>query len=171
MEWIILFIVSWVLFILLADWKKLKVNIWCGAAAIFCQMAADSMAGHHKLYYIENPVLHILGSSVFFGLGPVFVIATLLAQFHPSRKPLVILNIIILTALYSLQELLLLARHVLVYTNWHFTESLFLNLVVLAALSWFSITVLGKGRHRPLKEAAGGDEGVAPADERGDKQG
>lgn len=145
MEWIILFIVSWIIFFLLADWKKLKLNIWCGLLAVSFQLIIDNTAMHHKLYDIKNPVLHFLGSSAFFGFGPVFVVGILLAQYQPVKWRMKVLHVIVLTCLYSAEELLLSSRKVLFYTNWHFHDSLFLNLISLATLSWFSIVVLNKG--------------------------
>lgn len=144
MEWIILFIVSWILFILLVDLKKLKRNIWGGILAVALQYSIDTNAMVHELYKINNPVIAIKGSSLFFILGPVIVIGTLLAQFHPQKKIFIIMHIIILAALYSLQEIFLLMTEVLEYLNWHFYDSVVVNIAAMTLLSWFSLVVLGK---------------------------
>ena len=44
MEWVIVFIANWILFFLLVDWKKLKLNIWCGILAVAQQYAEDVQA-------------------------------------------------------------------------------------------------------------------------------
>ena len=144
MDWVILFIVSWVLFILLVDWKKLKINIWCGLLAIALQISIDSQAMHRSFYKVAKAVANIGGSSAFFVLGPVLVIATLLAQYHPHKRWMRILNIFVFSGLYSLQELLLLARGNLLYLNWDFIDSVIVNIVVMSVLSWFTIVVLDK---------------------------
>lgn len=144
MEWIILFLVSWIILFLLVEWKKFKFNMWCGLLAVAFQFIIDSTAMEHKLYEIKNPILHIMGSSVFFGFGPVFVIGTLLAQYQPAKRWMAVLHVIVLICLYSVEELLLLSRQVLLYTNWHFPDSMFLNLISMTALSWFSLIVLNR---------------------------
>jgi len=63
----------------------------------------------------------------------------------PSKKRwLRIVNIFAISALFSLQEILLILSGNLAYTNWHFTSSLFINVCVMIVLSWFSIVVLDK---------------------------
>lgn len=145
MEWVILFAASWTLFFLLKGWEKLRLNMWCGLAAVAMQFAIDTTSFQKGLYNIENPVIPLWGSSVFFCLGPVFVISCLLAKYHPIRPKLVITNVVILVGLYSLQEYLLLARNVLVYHNWSFSESIFINFIVITTLSWISFFILGRG--------------------------
>lgn len=144
MEWIVIFIVSWLLFIFLVDLKQIKVNIWSGLLAAILQLSVDTQAMSHKLYKINEPVINVFGSSLFFMLGPVLVIALLLAQFHPEKRWMTVLNVFILSGLYSLQELFLISRESLVYTNWHIIDSITVNTVVMAVLSWFSIIILDK---------------------------
>ncbi len=145
MEWIILFVVSWILLILLVDLKELKKNIWCGLTAVSMQLMVDTNAMTHKLYSVENPVVHISGSSLLFVLGPVFVIGVLLSQFQPMKRWKAVLYVVVLTALYSIQELFLTIRKVLIYHNWHFVDSLVVNLSAIIVISWVSIVVVKKG--------------------------
>jgi hypothetical protein len=144
MEWLILFIVSWILFFFLVDYKALKSNIWCGLLAVFLQLVIDTNSIQQGRYSINNSFVSILGSSICFVLGPVIVMATLLAQFHPEKRWIRILNIFAFSALYSLQELLLLLSGSLTYNAWIFFDSLIINTIVMMALSWFSIVVLKK---------------------------
>ncbi|MGE5405694.1 MAG: hypothetical protein ACM3PP_12230, partial [Candidatus Saccharibacteria bacterium] len=146
MEWIILFVISWVLLFLLADWKALKTNVWCGLLAMGMQVWVDSHYIQHKLYGVHKPVIDIFGSSAFFVAGPVFVIGVLLAQFYPAKRWARIVHLIVITALFSLQEYLLVKRSVLHYINWHQMDSLGVNVAAMALLSWFSIVVLLKER-------------------------
>ena len=145
MDWIILFIISWTLFIFLVDWKKLKFNIWCGILAILMQTAVDSQAISHKLYKINDLIISLWGSTIFFTLGPVFVIGTLLAQFYPVKKWIKVANIFIVSGLLSLQELFLIIRKDIIYINWHAIDSAVVNIGAVTLLSWFAIVILNKG--------------------------
>ena len=144
MEWVILFAASWALFAALVDLSKLKTNIWCGLLAIFAQLYTDFRATGHKLYGVEKPVAQVLDSSVFFTFGPVLVIGVLLAQYHPRKRWMAAAHVLAVSALYSAQELWLLGRNAVLYTEWSFGESVMINVAVIAVLSWFSIAVLGK---------------------------
>lgn len=144
MEWIIIFAVSWVVFFILVDFKEFKLNSMCGVLAIFLQLSVDTNMMEHGLYKIHEPIIDILGSSVFFGLGPVFVIGTLIAQYHPEGRLLRLLNILVLTTLYTIQEVMLINAGVLEYTNWHVIDSILINVFAMTILSWFAIVVLNK---------------------------
>lgn len=144
MEWIILFAVSWILFFVFVDFKKLIINMWCGVLAIALQLSIDTHSMTHGSYTVKNPMVGVFGSSLFFVAGPVFVIATLLAQYYPKKRWLRIVSVFVFTALYSFQELLLLLSDELTYENWHYFDSLVVNTVVMATFGWFSIVVLNK---------------------------
>ena len=150
MEWVILFVISWVVFIFLVDLKNFKINFWCGVLAMALQLGVDSQAVSHKLYKITDPVICVWGSSFFFVIGPVFVIGTLLAQYHPAKKWMMLFNIIVISGLYSIQELLLIFSDRLLYINWHFINSVFVNVCAVTVMSWFSIVILNKGAERNL---------------------
>ncbi|WP_073149589.1 hypothetical protein [Paramaledivibacter caminithermalis] len=146
MEWIILFLANWSIFLLLVDWKKLRINIWSGLFAILMVMTVDYCNTLNKRYIINNGIINILGSSLFFLVGPVFVIGTLLAQYHPQKKTITILNVIVLFILYSSVELVLVLRGAVEYLNWHFYDSLIINIGAISLLSWFSMVILNKWR-------------------------
>lgn len=146
MEWSVLFVINWVLFFLLVDWKTLKINIWAGFFTAFIQMFVDSQFISHKLYVIHNPVIDILGSSLFFQAGPVFVIGVMFAQYHPVKKWAVILNVPVVSTIFSIEEYLLVKSNALEYTNWHQIDSIGVNIAAIGLLSWFCIVILGKGK-------------------------
>lgn len=146
MEWIILFLANWVVFLLIADWTKLKSNIWSGLLAIVMAVVVDFCNTINGRYIIKDNIIHVLGTSLFFLVGPVFVIGTLLAQYHPRKKWLTILNVIVLFILYSFTEFILVLRGAVEYVTWNFYDSLIINIGAISALSWFSIVVLNKWR-------------------------
>ncbi|HYE82594.1 MAG TPA: hypothetical protein VEG39_10585 [Clostridia bacterium] len=148
MEWQILALVSWVLFLLLVDCSALKCNIWCGLVAVLLQIFVDNIGVSHGLYEIRKCSFCIAHSSFFFTMGPIIVIGTLMPQYHPKTRVLRILNVLMLTALYTLQEILLLARENVVYNNWHFADSVGVNLVSMVFLSWFIMIVMNRGSEK-----------------------
>jgi hypothetical protein len=138
--------VSWVIFILLVKWKELGINVWGGVLAAILQLAVDTNAMNHTLYKVHNGVVDVLGSSLFFVLGPVFVVGTLLAQNHPYSKKKTIVNVLVTSLLYTVQEIALLSRKVLEYVNWNLLDSAVVNTSAMIMLSWFSIVVLDRMR-------------------------
>lgn len=148
MEWPILFIINWIVFVTLVDWKKLKKNIFGGlfivAVAIFVDYHYTSLG----FYIIHDPFIKCLGSSLFFLFGPVFVTGTLMAQYHPCKRLMTIINIIVICTLYSIIELVLVSRGVVEYINWNYFTSLIINIGAITVQSWFIIVVLGKWREK-----------------------
>ncbi|MCG8542334.1 MAG: hypothetical protein MJA82_20730 [Clostridia bacterium] len=144
MEWIILFFGNWIIFLLLVDWRGLKINIWSGLLAILAATVVDFCNTMHGRYMINRPVICVLKSSLFFLIGPVFVIGTLFAQYHPKKRWLIILNVLVIFTLYSFVELTLVARGAVEYVKWNFLDSVLVNISVITMLSWFSIVVLKK---------------------------
>lgn len=144
MEWVILFVISWILFFLLIDYRALKINIWCGFLAIALQLSVDTYAMNHGLYIVNKHAVNVWGSSLFFVIGPVFVISVLMSQYHPRRRGLRIVTIFVYALLYSIQELLLLFSGSLTYIEWKFYNSLVINVCAMVIISWFAMVVLNK---------------------------
>lgn len=142
MEWVILFIANWILFFLFIDWKKIKYNIWCGATAMALQLGFDTNAISHDFYVINRPGVEILGSSLFFLLGPVLIIGIFIGQFHPLKKWLRITNVIVFAALYSIQEWLLIARGAVEYHRWDYIDSVLVNISAMIIISWVAVIVI-----------------------------
>lgn len=144
MEWIILFVINWVMFLLLIDWKNLKTNVWTGLLASSMAISVDFCNTSQGRYVINRPIISICNSSLFFVLGPVFIIGTLLAQYHPKKRWLSVLNVLVIFILYSLTEFILAYRGTVEYLNWYFYDSLIINIGAISVLSWFSIVVINK---------------------------
>ncbi|WP_243467029.1 hypothetical protein [Acetivibrio straminisolvens] len=118
--------------------------MWCGVLALALQLITDTHAISYGLYRVNNPVISIMGSSIFFTAGPVFTIGTLFAQFYPKKRWIRILNIFAFSTLFYFQEALMLFSGSLTYINWHFTNSIVIDMCIMIILSWFSIVVLDK---------------------------
>lgn len=145
MEWLILAVISWVLFLLLVDWSALKNNIWGGVAAVMLQIFVDNVGVSHGLYEIRKCHFCIAHSSFFFTMGPIIVMGILMSQYHPNSRIMRIFNILVLMALYTSQEILLLNTENVVYKNWHFADSVGVNLLSMIILSWFIMIVMNRG--------------------------
>ncbi len=148
MEWIILFISNWIIFLLLVDWKEFKINMWAGGAGIVLAVVVDFLNTLQHRYIIKSLVIDVFGSSLFFLLGPVFVVATLMAQYHPAKRWMILLNVFVIALLYSLMELILVYRGVVEYINWQYIDSIMVNIGAIVILSWFSMVVLNKKMER-----------------------
>ncbi len=144
MEWLILFLINWILFFALIDWKTLKTNIWGGVFAACMQIFVDSQFISHGYYRIHRPIISVLGSSLFFILGPVFVIGVLFTQYHPAKKWAVILYVPVVSTMFSIVEFFLLKRKALEYMNWQQIDSIGVNIAAIGLLSWVCITILDK---------------------------
>lgn len=148
MEWVILLIINWALFLLLVDWKALKVNIWGGVFTVCMQIFVDTQFIAHNLYAFHNQIICIFGSSLLFEIGPVFVIGVLFTQYHPVKKWAIIINLAVVCTLFTFIEYFLVKRNVLEYINWHMIDSIGVNIAAIGLLSWVCIVVFDKRRDR-----------------------
>lgn len=147
MEWIILFILNWIIFLLLVDLKSFNTNMLAGFFAVSIAIMTDffNIIIQHR-YIINNPVINILGSSLFFLMGPVFVIGTLISQYHPKNRCMSVFNVIVITGSYSFTEYILVLNGSVEYINWDFVDSVMVNIGAMIIISWFSIVILNKWR-------------------------
>ncbi|QZY54572.1 hypothetical protein [Crassaminicella profunda] len=147
MEWILLFFLNWIIFLFLVDWKKFTTNMFAGFLAMGMALITDYYNGMiRQRYMIHDAMINIFGSSLFFLLGPCFVIGTLIAQYYPKKRWMAVLNALVITGLYSLTELILVERGVVEYKNWYYFDSLLVNVGAMIIISWFSVTILNKWR-------------------------
>ncbi|MCT4605153.1 MAG: hypothetical protein N4A64_03465 [Marinisporobacter sp.] len=145
MEWIVLFIINWIVFLLLVNLKKLKINILAGFFAICMAITTDFLnSSVQGRYIIHKPVVSILGDSLFFLIGPVFVIGILIAQYHPKNRWMSVINVFVITVIYSLTEYILVYKGVVEYIDWDYIDSVMVNIGAMVMISWFSMTVLKK---------------------------
>lgn len=145
MEWIVIFIMSWIMFFYLIAWMELKINIWNGILAAIIQLTVDWEGTNHGFYRLVHTKVELFHSPVFFTFGPVFVIAVLLSQYMPSGRWPRIFHVLVLGSLYSILEVLLDMRGCILYFNWDYADSIRVNFTVISSLSWFSLVVLNKG--------------------------
>ncbi|PAB59924.1 hypothetical protein [Anaeromicrobium sediminis] len=146
MSWIILFIVSWIMFFIAVDFKMLKYTIWSGLLTALIEVSIDILYTGHKLYKTVNNVFETKGISIFFIFSVPIVIGTLMSQYYPKKKLYRILNIFIISILFYAVEFILVLKGDLIYINWIWIESLIIDLLTMMSISWFNLVVLNKWR-------------------------
>lgn len=144
LAWLISAVIVFVIFLLLADWYRLKYTVWGGLMTAGLQLLVDSWAIKLNLYSIET-TWHLFGSPVFFTFGVVLTLGILYAQTLPQLRWLQALHIVIITTLFSFEELLYVKVGVLKYLNWNQGASTFVNLLVFTSYTWI-IDSLGLNR-------------------------
>ncbi|OPX85001.1 MAG: hypothetical protein A4E52_01684 [Pelotomaculum sp. PtaB.Bin013] len=138
--WPISLVIAWIIFFLLVDWSRLKYTIWGGAIASILQILVDTAAMKMDLYHVKN-ITHILGSSVYFTFGVVFTVGVLFTQSMPVSRWMQALNILVVVALFSIEEHLYVKIGVLEYTHWNHQASIFINLLVFTGFTWLVDTL------------------------------
>ena len=134
--WILLFLLSWLLFALLADRRRLGVVWWTGPTAVVLQLLVDTCAIESGYYRIEDPVVSLYGSSLFFTCGPVLSMGALFGMYLP-RGPLArTINVLVWAGIFCAMEYLLLGCGALVYLNWSKAASTAIDLMVFTVLTW-----------------------------------
>ena len=149
MEWIIHGIAIWIVFTLLGGWKwkELKVNIWCGILSVILHLIIDTDRIQLGLYRINNPVVALWGSSVFFTFGASFVSGMLIAMLQPKKRWARILHVLLFSTIFTIEEFMLVKTGAVEYYNWSILRgSIPINLMAISTLSWFSISVQKKGQ-------------------------
>ncbi len=150
--WLVTAFIGWGILLVLVDWSRLKYTVWGGVITVMLQLIVDTGAIHLQLYQVEG-IFYILTSSLFFTVGIAFTIGILIAQTMPSTRSLQAVNILVITALFSLEEFLYIKVGVLEYVNWNQPASVFVNLLVFTSFTWL---VDSMGLNRAGRQRKGG---------------
>ncbi|HHW57252.1 MAG TPA: hypothetical protein GXX15_06205 [Clostridia bacterium] len=134
MPWIITFVISWIIFFFLVDWKYIKYTIWSGLLASIFQLVVDGIAINLNLYTFYDVVIRVFDSSLFFSFGAPFCIGILYAQTYPKGNMLRLINAFISTGLFFIMEYSLIYIGVLKYVHWHYLYSLLVDVEALLTL-------------------------------------
>lgn len=137
MGWIISFALSWILFLLCVERDNLWPSVIGGICAVIIQFFTDKIFIGLKLYIIHEGILCVNGSgSIFFTLGPVFTMGTLMVQYLPQRRSMKFLNVFIWAIFFILFERTMLAFGYLEYQHWSQLYSFWIDVMALADISW-----------------------------------
>lgn len=137
MGWVIAFILNWILFLICIDWERLWPNIVGGIWAAIIQIMADKIFIGLNLYAVKEGILSIWeAGSIFFTLGPAFVIGTLMVQHLPKNRWVRLLNIFIWVGFFMLFEQVMLAFGYLEHRHWNSLYSFLVDIMALISISW-----------------------------------
>lgn len=139
MPWVVSFIIAWLLFIVLVDKSRLKYNVFGGLLALFLATIVDWGGQNLGLYEFRNLIIPWFGCSAFYKFGPVFTMGILFSQSVPNKNYKQAINILIFTILFiGLEFLIVTATNVAHYIHWHILASVFVDILALTAITWFT---------------------------------
>lgn len=138
MVWVIAFIISWLIFLFLVDFKQLPRTIYGGLFTLILGIIVDWGGQRLEFYKFYDPVIGWNGCSVFYLLGPVFNMGVIFAQYLPRDRVLKVINIVVSSGLYLVMELLVVKTGTARYIHWHYLASLVIDLAAFTSLTWLA---------------------------------
>lgn len=147
MGWVLAFVLSWILFLICVDWKRLWPNVIGDIWASIIQIMVDKIFIGLNLYAIKESILCISGAgSIFFTLGPVFTMGTLMVQHLPENRWARLLNIFIWVAFFMLFEHVMWVFGYLEYRHWNSLYSFWIDIMALIDISWLGENLVKRMR-------------------------
>lgn len=129
MPWFFPFALSWLLFIILSDRRRIKEVIPFGFISMFTELAVDITAVNLGLYDVNYQVINLFGAPLFFAVGPAFTMGALYVQSIPKSMFFIIINIFAWTLLFMAEELLWVAEGAIVYIKWNYVRSMLVDIL------------------------------------------
>lgn len=151
MPWLISFIVSWILFLISVDYKRIKSNIIAGLLALAMASIVDWGGQHLGLYTFRDLIIPWFGCSAFYKFGPVLTMGALYAQSVPEKKWMQAANIGVFSFAFLALEMAIIRTGVAEHLHWHPLGSLFVNILAFGTLTWFTKTFLRSHRGLAIK--------------------
>lgn len=140
--WLFSFLVSWLIFFLLVDWKTLKVNVWGGVFAVVYELYQDINAVYLHFYQFEKVGIPLLKTSFFFTFGVVFVMGIIFFQYMPSNPWLQLVYVLGYAVAFLIFEIIEVKFGTLVHLHWHYYVSIFDNVLIFANFLWLNNAIL-----------------------------
>lgn len=144
MPWIIIFVITWILFFLLVDKTTIRKTILGGLLTLLLGTIVDWGGQKLELYAFYDLIIPWFGCSFFYKFGPIFTMGILFSQSIPKSNKLQALNIFVFAIFYITLEYLIILTGVAQYLHWNTLASFFVNLLVFSALTWFTNEFLKK---------------------------
>lgn len=142
MNWIIVFIYSWLIFLLFVDIARLRRSVIGGLITTPLGLLVDWAGQEMELYTFNDHIISFFNSSVFYAAGPLFTMGTLFFQYTNRDHRWQAANVIAFSLAYLAVEILIVKSGGASYANWHYLASLGLDLIVFTALSYVAETVM-----------------------------
>lgn len=151
MAWLISFILSWIVFLIFVDRKKLNFTLYGGLITLALGTLVDWAGNELGLYSFHNHLIRFAGNSFFYSFGPIFTMGVLFFQFLQRDKVAQMANIIAFSLTYLSIEYLIVQSGTAQYLHWHYLASFIVDILVFSALSFFGEII------RDKLEPSGGD--------------
>ncbi len=146
MPWIIVFVYSWILFLIFFDKTKFRYTVYGGIIAAGLGTAVDWTGHRLKLYSFQDDTFGPLVASIFYVTGPLFTMGVLFFQYLSLDRRLQAANVAAFSLAYLAVETLIVRAGGAHYHHWHYTASLGVDLLAFTALSYIGKTVVyGRG--------------------------
>lgn len=143
MPWIIVFVYSWIIFIIFADRKKLRRSAYGGLIAFSTGTLVDGVAHWLDLYHFDHSLNEYI-SYMLHGAGPLFTMGTLFFQLLTPDRKLQLANVAAFTAAYLAVEYLIVISGGGRYIHWNLLASFAVNLAVFLAMSYVGEIIMLK---------------------------
>ncbi|MFZ5648871.1 MAG: hypothetical protein ACOY30_14770 [Bacillota bacterium] len=143
--WVIVFVYSWIIFFIFADWSRLRSTVYGGIIASALGSVVD-WAGHRlDLYQFNDSGMSIYVTSFFYVAGPLFTMGTLYFQCLSRNRLIQAANIIVFSLVYLSVETLIVLSGGATYIHWHYLASLMVDIIFFTAFSYLGeVMVYGK---------------------------
>jgi hypothetical protein len=135
-KWFLNFIVGWVVFFILVEWKELHVNVWGGILACILQLIHDTSASNSNFYHFYDVGIGLLKTSIFFTFGVVFTMGVIFLQFIPKSTKLKIIHVIVFSIGFLTYEYIVVHYGMLKHLQYSYWISLADNVIVMSTLAW-----------------------------------
>jgi len=147
MIWILVFLYSWIIFLIFVDKKTLKPNVYGGLLAVVTGTLVDLAAHYFNLYHFNHQLSE---SSAYFlhAAGPMFTMGVLFMQYYCPDKKIQAANVLVFSLAYLAVETLIIMSGGANYIRWHFLVSLAVNISVFSGFSYvYGLFLTGKQRN------------------------
>ena len=144
MHWIIIFIITWVLFFQLIDKSEFKRNLLGGLFAFLIATIIDYNGTRMGLYKFYNVVIPWFGCSAFYKFGPILTMGILFSQIVPEKRWMQVLNILVFSLSFNGIEYLLIRTGNAQYFHWNIFASFICNMLTFTSLTWVITTFIRK---------------------------
>lgn len=137
-KWFFTFIVGWVVFLFLVDWKTLSVNMWGGFLCSALELWQDSAAYNVGAYFIQETGITIFNVSAFFTFGIAASMGILYLQYIPKNPILQIIHSLVFAIGFMIFEQIVQSAEMLTTPHWNLAASFFNNTIIFGSLLWFN---------------------------------
>lgn len=142
-KWFYSFLISWVVFLLLIDWKSFSKNIWGGIVAAGLELWQDSTAPIVGMYYLQDTAgVALFNVPIFFTIGVTFTMGVIFLQYLPANPKLQLIHLLAFIVGFIIYEHLVTIYGMLVLPHWNLIGSFFDDIIIIGSLVWLKQFIL-----------------------------